>query len=239
MFKIAICDDDTKELDYLKKLIHEYQEKSGIYFEIYSFNNGFSFLETLKNSYDICFLDIFMPNITGMDVAKEIRKIDREIELVFTTSSIEFAVSGYQVRASNYLVKPIGQKQFFNALDDIVQRIKLKQSVCICINTEVGINRIPIKSIAIVEANKNSSIITLRNKEKIFSNMKFGKICEILSNEIYFYVVSRSVIVNFHTILGTENDMLLVETGDKIVMPRRKKQEITTAFLNFNTIKLE
>lgn len=239
MFKIAICDDRAEQMEHLEKMINEYQKERDIYFEIFTFNNGFNFLESLSNSFDICFLDIIMPDITGMDVAKEVRKIDKETEIVFVTSSIDFAVVGYQVRASNYLLKPISREDFFTALDDVVERIKLKKSICICVNTDVGIKRISVKSVVMTEADKHCTIITLRNKDKIYVTMRFGEICEMLLEDKNFYVVSRSIIVNLETVLGTENDMLLMETGDKIVMPRRRKQEITTVFLNFSTKGLQ
>lgn len=239
MFKVAICDDRPEEMSHLENMLLEYQKENGEFFEIHCFNNGISFLEALKNPFDICFLDIFMPGITGIDVAKDMRKVNQEIELVFTTSSIDFAIVGYQVRASNYLVKPISKDQLFAALWEILDKVKLKQSKCICVNTDIGVKRISVDSIAVAVADKHSTTINLRNQDSIHTTMGFGEICEMLVQDSCFYVVSRSAIVNFNTVLGTENDMLLIENGDNVIMPRRKKQEITNAFLNFHTGKLK
>ena len=65
------------------------------------------FLEAFEEHYDIYLLDVVMPGLNGIELAKEIRSSDKAADIIFLTSSPEFAVESYTVKASNYLVKPV------------------------------------------------------------------------------------------------------------------------------------
>ena len=78
-----------------------------------------------KENYDVLLLDIIMPGLNGIGAAREIRENDRSIPIIFLTSSPEFAVESYRVRAFDYLLKPVNGEELFRSLDNIYA---LKQS---------------------------------------------------------------------------------------------------------------
>ncbi|WP_418222684.1 response regulator [Clostridium isatidis] len=65
-----------------------------------------------------------MPLLSGIDIAKEIRNIDKITNIIFLTSSPEFALASYSVRANNYLLKPFTATELFRILDDVAEIIK-------------------------------------------------------------------------------------------------------------------
>ena len=106
--KIAVCDDDNKELDIIKNYLNIYQTDNNTSFTVKYFNSSVELASTAGfEKFDIYFLDIIMPVMDGLALAREIRTFDKSAPIIFLTSSKEFAVDSYTVKAFNYLVKPI------------------------------------------------------------------------------------------------------------------------------------
>lgn len=105
--KIAIVEDDIQMYEHLQTCLYELLGSSAEY--IY-FPSGEFFLQTWQpGTFELIILDIFMDRLTGMDVAREIRKSDREVRLVFSTTSNEFASESYEVNACYYIRKRPGK----------------------------------------------------------------------------------------------------------------------------------
>lgn len=104
--RIALVDDDANAQAVLLRLL---TEQIGSTHEITCFSGGEAFLEAWSaGRYELVILDIFMGSLSGMDVARRIRRTDGDVRLVFATSSNEFASESYEVNASFYLRKPFG-----------------------------------------------------------------------------------------------------------------------------------
>ena len=111
--KIAICDDDRQELSHILSLLDSYQAQQHVTFTICPFHDSRKLADTLSETqYNLYLLDIIMPEITGMELAKEIRSFDKAADIIFLTTSPEYAVESYTVKATNYLMKPIVPDRF-------------------------------------------------------------------------------------------------------------------------------
>ena len=107
MYKIAICDDDKISLTYIYKIICDYfKDKSNLFSEISTFSNANMLLSSSK-TFDIYFLDIILPDIDGIEIAKQLRKAGNSGLIIYFTSSKEFALDAFQVEAFQYLLKPV------------------------------------------------------------------------------------------------------------------------------------
>lgn len=105
--KIAICDDKIRQIEIIETSAYAYFLAKRIEFKIDTFDKAFDFLDAhKKNSYDLVLLDICMPGMLGTDVAKEIRQKKDNTEVVFLTTSDEFAIDAFTLRAAHYLLKP-------------------------------------------------------------------------------------------------------------------------------------
>jgi len=93
------------------------------------FQNGFEIISSLEkgNRFDIYILDIIMSNFSGIETAKEIRAFDKNSPIVFLTSSPEFALEGYKVKALNYVLKPASKEKLFETLDEVFSEIQTKK----------------------------------------------------------------------------------------------------------------
>lgn len=121
--KIAICDDDLTELNRITAFLDEYSKTNRLPLTCKTFCSSIELASTaMQESYDLYLLDILMPALNGIELAREIRNFDRAADLIFLTSSPEYAVDSYTVKASDYLLKPVQKKRFFAALDDILEQ---------------------------------------------------------------------------------------------------------------------
>lgn len=235
MINIGICDDDLDEQNHLEKLLLKYSKQHNIEFNIKSFNNGYLFLDSIKNkkTFDICFLDIYMPALSGIDTAKELRLLDKTTQLIFTTSSKKFALDGYAVQATNYLLKPLEEESFFVALSQVLQKISIENTENIQIPTKMGYQLLSPNIITYIEVLNNNSIIHINGDKTIISSVNLTKMQEILEENLSFMLVSRSILINFDNVIGLENEKFVMSDGTKIIIPRRKKKELTKAFLDY------
>ena len=103
--KIALCDDDEKELSNIRSLLDSYQKTHNIPFTYQEYHSSCELaLRASKERFDIYLLDILMPHMTGMQLAREIRTFDHAADIIFLTTSSDFAVESYTVKATNYLM---------------------------------------------------------------------------------------------------------------------------------------
>lgn len=123
--RIAICDDEERCLTDTKLMLENWSAATSSQLKIDCFDNGDSLIR--KNGiirYDIIFLDIVMPLLNGMDTAKELHDRDKTVKIIFLTSSPEFALQSYSVKATDYCLKPTTYQRLKEIMDDCTAFIR-------------------------------------------------------------------------------------------------------------------
>ncbi len=124
MLRIGLCDDDKEYLQLLMHMVRLWADYSRVEVELLPFNNGDDLIARNAASHmDIVILDIVMPLLNGMDTARELRAQDTAVKLIFLTSSPEFALESYEVKAQDYLLKPVSYDRLREALDACFQKL--------------------------------------------------------------------------------------------------------------------
>lgn len=122
--RIAIVDDIETERALLKMRLERQLSLYGVETEILEFDSSESFLAAEKERhFTVAFLDIYMKGLSGMDAAKELRKTDADCFLIFTTTSTDHALEGFQVRAFHYLVKPFSEGELAGLLTELLAKL--------------------------------------------------------------------------------------------------------------------
>ena len=164
--KIAICDDNEAELNRIRELLEIYACDKGQKFFIKCFTSSVELASTAEfEKYDIYFLDIIMPVMDGINLAREIRAFDRFSPVIFLTSSPEFAVESYTVKAFNYLLKPIIKEALYDTLDDIIDTFHKERNDTYIIKNNSGIHKIYLSDIMYAEALNRKVILYLSDNE--------------------------------------------------------------------------
>ena len=121
--KIAICDDEVAVSEVTKSLLQQWAFHRSISLSVHSYENGDALILAQKSEcFDLIFLDVLMPLLNGIDTAKELRRQNQNVPIIFLTSSPEFAVESYSVGAYFYQLKPIWEGSFFRLMDAVLGR---------------------------------------------------------------------------------------------------------------------
>ena len=117
--QIAICDDLEEERVILSRMLRNYARRQGLSLQVHFFVSGEELLQSVRraNAGQVLFLDIYMPGISGVETARRLRAAGYGASIVFATTSTDHGVDSFEVRASDYLVKPFRQEEVDRALD--------------------------------------------------------------------------------------------------------------------------
>ncbi len=236
MIHIAICDDSKQERQILAALFKRYQELHATPLQIHIFQNGFSLLDAIDQGkrFDITILDILMPGENGIEIARNIRASGTDTEIIFLTSSPEYAVDSYEVKAQNYLLKPVTEEKFFASIDSILAELDEKDTASFIIyTTEKQYSRIRVSSLVYGEVTHRTITLHLADQTIISAVMTFTEFQDILKAYPDFIYPHRSYAVNMNYIqYVTKSDISLTD-GQKIPLSRNNYTKISEQFLNF------
>lgn len=230
--KIAICDDDRDELFQIHELLEHYASERQTSLIVKEYSSSFE-LASANETFHLYLLDVLMPVLNGIDLAKEIRLSDGAADIIFLTSSPEFAVESYTVKASNYLLKPVQKDTLFHALDDIFAKQISDAKSSIIIKTTSGVHKIHLTSLIYVEAVNRKVIYYLNNGEHIMSTERFSSVCDSLLKHSEFMLPHRSYLVNMNYIRTISTADMFLQNGKCIPLAQRRISEIKKLYLAF------
>ena len=236
MIQIAVCDDNIDELSNMAQLINQYRSSKNLNCEYAVFPNGFELVSTLEKGkrFDIYCLDIIMPGFTGIDAAKEIRAFDKNAPILFFTSSSEFALESYSVKAINYVLKPISKEKLFFTFDEMLEHIKLKENDdSVIVKSNEGIQKILISNLVFAEVIGKNVLYHLLSGRVIECTESFSAVCDNLLKYDRFIKTHRSYIVNMQYVDTIENRQVTLQTLSSVPVAQGKAREIKQQYLTY------
>lgn len=209
--KCVIIDDEPLAIDLLKS----YVVKTPFLELVGTFNNALSAIGTIsEQQIDVIFLDINMPQITGLEFSKTIPSATR---IIFTTAYDQYAVEGFRLNALDYILKPINYTEFLQAANKALEWFKLKSTEnnetvtanSIFVKSGYRMEKIELDSILYIENQKDYVKFHLENvKEPVSSLMSMQSLEEKLPGK-QFMRVHRSFIVNLDKIKTIERNCIV------------------------------
>ncbi|MCR5417169.1 MAG: LytTR family DNA-binding domain-containing protein [Pseudobutyrivibrio sp.] len=164
--EIAVVDDVREESILLTGYLTDFEKEFKNDFHITTFESGEIFLERFKGQFDLVLMDIDMPGINGVDTARALRKIDREVVLMFVTAMPQYALSGYEVDAIDYVIKPVSYPDFALKLKKALRFVVMnKADEPLVLQTATGIVSLPISEIYYVESSLHYCIYHTKDQE--------------------------------------------------------------------------
>ena len=198
--KIAVCDDEIHFIDAVCPMLEKWAKEREIKLTIYRFTNGDDLIDAqMSECMDLIILDVIMPLLSGIDAARELRNTNQTVPIVFLTSSREFAVDSYEVKALNYLIKPVDEAKLFLVLDDFLKTFRQPETFFTA-KTADGFQRIDIADVDYLEAQNKQVLVHLSNDRTIAIRELFSKCAEVFSPENGFCCCHRSYIVNLSNV---------------------------------------
>lgn len=168
MLHIAICDDQPPELEVLAAYTKEYMETHQIDIQMRQFTHPDALLMACETErFQLYILDIVMPMVNGIEVGREIRRLDREAQIIYATSEPGFALEAYAAAPINYLLKPIDKQQFFDTLLLAVSKMDMEEDNTVTLKTHDGLRVVPLFTIVCCEYVGRTARYTLMGGEII------------------------------------------------------------------------
>lgn len=200
MLKIIACDDDVAFLDRLHRMIDRWSTETGTAVDVALVTRGEDLLARHAASRaDIILLDMIMPLVNGMDTARELRQADTAVRLVFLTSSPEFALESYEVRAFDYLLKPVTYERLAQLLDEL-SSMRPAATDELVIKTSFGYHALRLSDIEYAEARNKHVVFHLRDGRDIEALESFRSVEDRLEQNAVFFKCHRSYQVNLRNI---------------------------------------
>ncbi len=228
MLTVSLCDDNAKEREYLKKLVSEWSEEAGEGVRVLEFPSA----EALLFSYsdcppDILLLDIEMPGLSGVELAKRLRSGgNRLLQIIFITAYSDYIAEGYDVAALHYLLKPVDRIKLFSVLSRAVERISDDgKKLVLELSDETAL--VPVCDIKFIEVIKN--YVTVHAERDYTLKKPLKEIEAGLDGR--FLRVGRSYIVNLWYIVRVTRSEIFLKGGKTVPLPRGGYEKVNRALI--------
>ena len=233
--RIALCDDEKKYLDESAMLLSEYATARNTRFSVEQFDTPSDFLDKLDKGggYDIYLLDIYMPGLTGVSIATELRRRNDESPVIFLTSSRDHAVEAFGVGATHYLLKPYTKDDFFAAMDKAMHSILQDKPKTVLMKTVNGYHNIPISKIIYCESANHNQTICFVDEQPASVRISQSELWEKLSPFGQFYLCGKTYIINLEQIEKILSDTVEMTTGKCLAVPRRILPALKNAYMDY------
>lgn len=237
MFHIALCDDDARQMQLTHKLLNNYLSLRGVTAKIWEFASAQALLNAVYDeTFDLYLLDIVMPEMDGIDLGMELRKTDENGVIIYLTTSPDFALEGYSVKAASYLLKPVQEEKLFSSLDDALKAITDRRKQSIMVKTADGMSRLLLDDILYVEQTERAPHYHLRDGSCVAGvtiQTSFQDIMQPLLADKRFYLCGASFVLNLHCIKSINKADVLFAGGQQTTVPRRAAAELNTAWMHY------
>lgn len=219
--QIAVCDDCEKDRSKIKEFIEEYALKSGCAMEIDEYSSGMDLCSSLERlgQYKIIFLDINMEEINGLETAKKVKELYPDTYIILVTAFMSYALEGYKVRASRFLVKDDLEQTVGECLEDIL-REEEKKSRKVSFSFVEGVMELPVQKVIYIETEGHKNVFyTMEQTYSLYK--KLDEIEKSLAG-CGFVRVHQSFLVNMQYIEKMSSYTLRLMTGKEISVPKSR-----------------
>ena len=222
MYKIAIVEDEKKQADLLTRYLMRYGEEHDCSFDVTHYDRAKEFLNDCNNNYYIVFMDIELPDGNGMDVAKEMRLVNKTTMIIFVTNLAQYAVKGYQVRAFDFIVKPISYYNFSLNFPSALECIQSNKEVDVWIKTKESKICLAASRIIYIEIMEHN--LTYHTKDGKFTTIdSIGNVADKLRGAAFAFC-NRCYLVNLKYVTKVTQTQVTVN-GIALQISRRKRTE--------------
>ena len=217
---IAVCDDQQECLDQLTALLTLWQQERQAPLRLKVFQNAAELLAAAeKDFFTLYFLDVMMPGMSGLEAAREIRLFDTAAEIVFLTSSPDFAYESYSVRAMDYLLKPLRSQMLFPILDKLLLRQQQPMKGLV-LKSGATLTRVLFSQLIYVEVSGKHLYFNLTDGSTLRVFGTLNECAPQLLSRPEFMQIHRSYIVNMQQVAELSPSVVRTFSGKELPVSR-------------------
>ena len=231
--KIAVLEDNENDLSKMERFLSQFSREKGLRFEIDIYRNGAVLLEQYNSSHDLLILDIDVPSVNGMDVARKIRETDGDVTIFFTTNLTQFAVEGYEVNALDYMVKPFDYYLFSRKMEKILVHAEKSENKSILLNNRGTYQKLPVQEIQYVEVLGHK--LSYHTQKGVYEIRGTIREAEEELGRYHFVRCNNCFLVNLRNILSIEGNKVMLP-GKELQISRYRKKPFIDKFTNYMNV---
>lgn len=236
MLKLCICDDNAGDLAHVQALARRFAgEHPEFPMKLQSFSSAVDLLKHLEaeGGFDVYLLDILMPQMKGLEVAEHIRARGEAAEIMFLTSSPEYALDAFGVAACGYLLKPVEQEKFDEVLLSAARRLARPEEASIVLKTREGLRKVSFRELVTVESFDHDRVCCMADGSKLVTADTLGALMERLSVDGRFFSPHRAYIINLEHIAALNATNVLLSNGQRVPVSRSSFAALKKAYMEF------
>ena len=227
-YRIAICDDRQEDREYVRQLTARWAQQRGNQMEMTEFCSAEQFLFSCPQpGFDLLLLDIEMGEMDGVSLAKQVRRTNELMQIVFITGYSDYITEGYEVAALHYLMKPVKEEKLFAVLDRAVERLH-KNTKVLTLETAEEMVRVPLYQVSALEVQRN--YVTVHARQDYTVKKSLSELMEQLDER--FFRVGRSAVVNLNDISRVTRSDIYLADGRSIPLPRGAYDKLNRAIIH-------
>lgn len=226
MISVAVVDDEYRERENLRRFFELAQKKIQEPITAELFSSGEQFLSMSGNRFDLICLDIDMSGKNGIETAREIRRNDPEVIIIFITNLAQMAIRGYEVRAFDFILKPVNYNAFYMKIRSAISIIRAKKEKYLVVPTAEGMERFSTGELIYAEV--NGHYLYFHTIRGVFKQKGSMREVEEKLNGMSFKRCNNCYLVNLKYVDGVRKDDLLI-AGEVLKISRPRKKEFLQA----------
>ncbi len=230
MINIAVVDDSAEDRKILTDTLKRFTQEQKISANIVAYQNGEDAIKDTAKTFDIFCLDIDMPGFDGIDLAKRIREYDSEVVIVFVTNMAQMAIMGYEVRAMDFILKPIEYYAFSMKMQSIFNIIDKKKSKNLILNLSEGMVRISTDDLYYAEI--KAHYLFYHTKNGIYQQRSTISELEEKLKGLSFAKCNQCYLINLKHVRAVKKDDVNVG-GDWLKISRPRKKAFLQSLANY------
>ena len=236
MWDVCICDDSPRDLQAIEGLVKQaVRAHPELPLRLHSFRSPFDLLDALEQNggFDLYLLDILMPHFPGVELARHIRERGEAAEILFLTTSREYAVEAFGVEACGYLLKPVNPEELEHALLAAARRLFQRDSAFLLLKTTHGLRKLHHRELMLVESFNQRRVCTLADGSEVQTPTTLSSLKASLSTDPRFFSPHRAYLVNLEYVSGFTANELYLPGERRIPIARKLYTSLKSAYMDY------
>lgn len=226
MIRLAVCEDDAADRRVLADWLTAYARSHPQWdVRVALFASPSALLAKVRRGtrFDLYLLDMMMPEMDGIELAAAIRRQDRTALFCYLTSSPDYALRAYRVKAREYLLKPIAKDDLYAALDELVAGIRTQAAARFPVRTKTGVQAVPLAEIICIEHYKHRLYCRLIDKT-VLESVTLRQPLDIIAAPLFadgrFLKISASHVINMQYVVAVRSGFFELADGEVLPITR-------------------